>query len=191
MDDTTFAIVIILAGVFILAALGWYWMTRSRSRRLTEAFGPEYERVVKREGRAEGEKLLDERRKRVEKYELHPLPAEARVRFLKRWDEAQSRFVDDPEAAIADAQRLVDEVMESRGYPIGDPQRQQEDISVENPAVVSHYREARLIARRSDAGDASTEDLRIAIQHYRALFQTLLEGGGAAVVEDRVEAPVR
>jgi hypothetical protein len=113
------------------------------------------------------------------------------VRFLKRWDEAQSRFVDDPEAAIADAQRLVDEVMESRGYPIGDPRRQQEDISVENPAVVSHYREARLIARRNDSGDASTEDLRIAMQHYRALFQTLLEGGGAAVVEDRVEAPVR
>ena len=191
MDDTKLAVLIILAGVLILGALGWYWMTRSRSRRLRETFGPEYERAVTREGRAEGEKLLDERRKRVEKYELHPLPAEDRVRFLKRWDEAQSRFVDDPEAAIADAQRLVDEVMESRGYPIGDPRRQQEDISVENPAVVSHYREARLIARRNDSGEASTEDLRIAIQHYRALFQTLLEGGGAAVVEDRVEARVR
>jgi hypothetical protein len=68
MDDTTLAIVIILAGVLILAALGWYWMTRSRSRRLRETFGPEYERAVTREGRAEGEKLLDERRKRVEKY---------------------------------------------------------------------------------------------------------------------------
>jgi hypothetical protein len=191
MDDTTVAILIILAGAVMLVALGWYWVTRSRSRRLRETFGPEYERAVSRDGRAEGEKLLDERRKRVEKYALHPLPAEDRVRFLKRWDEAQSRFVDDPEAAIADAQHLVDEVMESRGYPIGDPQRQQEDISVENPAIVSHYREARLIARRNDSGDASTEDLRIAMQHYRALFQTLLEGGGAAVVEEPVEAPVR
>lgn len=191
MDDMTVAILIILAGALILGGLGWYWVTRSRSRRLKETFGPEYERTVTRDGRAEGEKLLDERRKRVEKYELHPLPAEDRVRFLKRWDEAQSRFVDDPEAAITDAQRLVDEVMESRGYPIGDPQRQQEDISVENPAVVDHYREARAIARRNDTGDASTEDLRIAIQHYRALFQTLLEGGGTAVDREEVEAHVR
>jgi hypothetical protein len=191
MDDTTLALLIILAGALILAGLGWYWVTRSRSRRLKEAFGPEYERTVTRDGRAEGEKLLDERKKRVEQYDLHPLPAEDRVRFLKRWDEAQARFVDDPEAAIVDAQHLVDEVMEARGYPIGDARRQQEDVSVENPAVVSHYREARAIARRNEKGDASTEDLRIAIQHYRALFQTLLEGGGSAVVHEEAEAHAR
>ncbi|HJU85863.1 MAG TPA: hypothetical protein VJ788_00645 [Gemmatimonadota bacterium] len=191
MDDTTLALLIALGGALILVVIGWYWVTRSRSRRLREAFGPEYERAVTRDGRAEGEKLLDERKKRVEQYDLHPLPAEDRVRFLKRWDEAQARFVDDPEAAIVDAQRLVDEVMEARGYPIGDARRQQEDISVENPAVVSHYREARAIARRNEKGDASTEDLRIAIQHYRALFQTLLEGGGSAVVPEETEAHVR
>ena len=191
MDETTVAILIALAGALFLVGLGWYWVTRSRSRRLKETFGPEYERTVTRDGRAQGEKLLDERRKRVEQYDLHPLPAEDRVRFLKRWDEAQSRFVDDPEAAIADAQRLVDEVMEARGYPIGDTQRQQEDVSVENPAIVSHYRDARAIARRNDTGDASTEDLRIAIQHYRALFQTLLEGGGAAAIHEEAEAHVR
>ena len=191
MDNTTVAILIALAGALLLVGLGWYWVKRSRSRRLKDKFGPEYERTVTRDGRAQGEKLLDERRKRVEQYDLHPLLAEDRVRFLKRWDETQSRFVDNPEAAIADAQRLVDEVMEARGYPIGDSKRQQEDISVENPAVVSHYREARAIARRNDTGDASTEDLRIAIQHYRALFQTLLEGGGTTVVQEDVEAPVR
>jgi hypothetical protein len=191
MNDTTVAILIILAGALVLVGLGWYWVKRSRSRRLRETFGPEYERAVTRDGRAEGEKLLDERRKRVAQYELHPLAAEDRVRFLRRWDEAQARFVDDPEAAIADAQRLVDEVMEGRGYPIGDRRRQQEDISVENPAVVSHYREARAIAGRSDAGEASTEDLRVAMQHYRALFQNLLEGGGSVVVHEEVEAHVR
>lgn len=190
MDDTTVAILIALASALILIGLGWYWVTRSRSRRLRDTFGPEYERTVTRDGRAEGEKLLDERRKRVEQYDLHPLPAEDRVRFLRRWDEAQARFVDDPEAAIGDAQRLVDEVMEGRGYPIGDARRQQEDISVENPAIVSHYREARVIARRNHAGEASTEDLRVAMQHYRALFQNLLEGGGSAVPEE-VEAHVR
>jgi hypothetical protein len=191
MDERTIAILIVLAGALILVGLAWYWVTRSRSRRLKETFGPEYERTVTRDGRAEGEKLLDQRRKRVEQYDLHPLPAEDRVRFLRRWDEVQGRFVDDPEAAIAQAQSLVDEVMEERGYPVGDARRQQEDISVENPAIVSHYREAREIAGRSDRGDASTEDLRIAIQHYRALFQNLLEGGGSGTVHEEIEAHVR
>ncbi len=81
--------------------------------------------------------------------------------------------------------------MEERGYPIGNARRQQEDISVENPAIVSHYREARAIAGRNDRGDASTEDLRIAIQHYRALFQNLLEGGASETVHEEVEAHVR
>lgn len=187
MDDTTIAILIVLVGALLLLGLGWYWFARSRSRRLRDAFGPEYERAVTREGRAAGEKRLEERRKRVDEYELRPLPADDRVRFLRRWDEVQARFVDDPGAAISDAQGLVDEVMEARGYPVGDPRRQQEDVSVENPDVVHHYREARAIAGRNEAGDASTEDLRLAIQHYRALFRSLLEGGAAAVA-DEVEA---
>lgn len=189
MDDTTVAILITLAGALILLGIGWYWVKRSRSRRLRDTFGPEYERAVTKQGRAEGEKILDERRKRVEKYELHPLPVEDRVQFLKRWEEVQGRFVDDPQAAVGDAQRLVDEVMEARGYPIGDARRQQEDVSVESPQVVSHYRQAREIARRNEAGEASTEDLRLAVQHYRALFQTLLESG--AMVEEEVEAHAR
>ena len=188
MDDTTIAIVVILIGAVILAGLGWFWYRRSRSRSLRESFGPEYERTVAKTGRSEGEKLLNERRKRVERYDLHPLPADDRVRFLKRWDDVQARFVDDPQAAISDAQKLVDEVMEARGYPTGDAQRQQEDVSVESPLVVSRYREARRIASRNEAGEASTEDLRLAIQHYRALFQTLLESG--ATVEE-VEAHAR
>lgn len=188
MDNTTIAIIIVLAGVLVLVGLGWFWFTRSRSRRLRDTFGPEYDRAVTRDGRSDAEKRLDERRRRVAEYELHPLPADDRVRFLRRWDDVQARFVDDPGAAVADAQGLVDEVMRARGYPVGDPQRQQEDVSVENPHIVSHYRDARAIARRNEAGEASTEDLRVAIQHYRALFETLLEGGGAEVEEDVEES---
>jgi hypothetical protein len=191
MNDTTLAIVIIVSAL-IVGGLAWFLWTRTRSRGLRESFGPEYERAVSKDGRSEGEKRLSERRKRVEEYDLRPLAANDRVRFLKRWDEVQARFVDDPQAAISDAQGLVDEVMEARGYPIGDVQRQQEDVSVESPEVVTHYRRARDIARRNDAGGASTEDLRLAIQHYRSLFQTLLEGGGTRVKEvEKVEAHVR
>ena len=183
MDDTTLTILIIVGGILILAGLGWVLLTRSRSRRLKESFGPEYDRQVSKAGRSEGEKRLDERRKRVAEYQLRTLAPNDRVDFIRRWDVIQASFVDDPKAAIADAQHLVDEVMEARGYPIGDAQRQQEDVSVESPGVVADYRRARDIARRSDAGEASTEDLRQAVQHYRSLFHTLLEGGGAQIVE--------
>lgn len=183
MDDTTLTILIIVGGILILTGLGWVLWTRSRSRRLKESFGPEYDRQVSKAGRSEGEKRLDERRKRVAEYQLRTLAPDDRVVFIRRWDVIQASFVDDPKAAIADAQHLVDEVMDARGYPIGDAQRQQEDVSVESPGVVADYRRARDIARRSDAGEASTEDLRLAVQHYRSLFHTLLEGGGAQVVE--------
>jgi hypothetical protein len=192
MDDSILAIVAFAVAALIVIALAWFLWTRTRSRRLKESFGPEYDRVVSKSGRSEGEKRLDERRKRVEKYDLHPLPADDRVRFVRRWDEVQARFVDDPEAAVADAQNLVDEVMGARGYPVGDIQRQQEDVSVENPGVVNHYRRAREIARRNDAGEASTEDLRLAMQHYRTLFESLLEGGSErAEKRSKKEAHVR
>ena len=179
MENSTLAIVVIAVAAILVLAMAWFFWNRMRSRRLKESFGPEYDRVVSKSGRSEGEKHLDERRKRVEKYDLHPLSADDRVRYVRRWDEVQARFVDDPNAAVGDAQHLVDEVMEARGYPVGDIRRQQEDVSVENPGVVGHYRRAREIARRNEAGEASTEDLRLAMQHYRALFESLLEGGGA------------
>ena len=178
MDDSTLAIVAFAVAAIVVLALAWFLFTRTRSRRLKESFGPEYDREVSKSGRSEGEKHLAERRKRVEEYDLHSLSADDRVRYVRRWDEVQARFVDDPSAAVGDAQHLVDEVMEARGYPVGDIQRQQEDVSVENPGVVGHYRRAREIARRNEAGESSTEDLRLAMQHYRALFESLLEGGG-------------
>jgi hypothetical protein len=192
MDGSILALVAFAVAALIVIALAWFLWTRTRSRRLKESFGPEYDRVVSKSGRSEGEKRLDERRKRVEKYDLHSLSADDRVRFVRRWDEVQAHFVDDPEAAVADAQHLVDEVMGARGYPVGDIQRQQEDVSVESPGVVNHYRRARDIARRNDAGEASTEDLRLAMQHYRALFESLLEGGGeGAEKRSKKEAHVR
>jgi hypothetical protein len=58
------------------------------------------------------------------------------------------------------------------------------DISVDHPVVVENYRAAHAIALRQSSGQASTEDLRKAMVHYRSLFEELL-GGSAERKEER------
>jgi hypothetical protein len=83
--------------------------------------------------------------------------------------------VDEPTAAITQADRLVTDLMRTRGYPIADFDQRTADISVDHPHVVENYRAARLIAIANEREAASTEQLRQAMVHYRALFEDLLE----------------
>jgi len=169
-----------IAGVLIavvIAVIAWsYAQTkRRRSQRLQQRFGPEYSRTVNELGdRTKAEAELAAREKRVERFHITPLaPADA-ARFAQGWNELQLRFVDDPKGAVARADRMVHEVMTKRGYPMGDFERRAADISVDYPAVVANYRAARAVALRGERGEASTEELRKAVVHYRALFQELL-----------------
>ncbi|HSL83469.1 MAG TPA: hypothetical protein VLF66_11900 [Thermoanaerobaculia bacterium] len=170
-------IALAVAAVVIVAAVAW-WATRARRRRhLRQRFGPEYDHTVEERGsRTKAEAELAEREKRVEEYELHDLSAPERDRFAQRWRSAQAEFVDNPEAAATQADALVKEVMEARGFPVADFDQREADISVEHPEVVHHYREARDIARQNRNGEATTEDLRQAMKHYRSLFDALLTG---------------
>lgn len=177
MSDTAFIVVVIIAALLV-AGLIWLFLRQRRTARLREDFGTEYEHMVLERGDPkEAEKELLARKERVEEYDLHDLPDRERAAFAERWQQVQSRFVDAPAAAVADAQELCDEVMEARGFPVGDIERQVADVSVESPGVVSHYRQARRIAAASEQGEASTEDLRAAMKHYRELFDSLLRAG--------------
>ena len=69
--------------------------------------------------------------------------------------------------------------MQTRGYPMADFDQRAADISVDHPVVVENYRAGHDIALRESRGQASTEDLRKAMVHYRALFEELLGSGGA------------
>ena len=176
MNQTTLLIVIVAVALVAVAIVAWAFIRKRRTQELRGRFGPEYERTVRDigdQGKAEAE--LEERKKRVAKLQLHRLTAEQQNRFAKQWAAAQARFVDDPRAAVADANRLVKEVMAARGYPVGDFERRAADISVDHPTVVSNYRAAREIATRSEQSKASTEDLRKAVVYYRGLFEELLE----------------
>jgi hypothetical protein len=106
-----------------------------------------------------------------------PLSREDAARFSEDWRTVQNRFVDDPRAAVEDADREVRELMQRRGYPMGDFEQRAADLSVDHAGVVDHYRTAHQIAVRNQGGNANTEDLRKAIVHYRAIFDELLDTG--------------
>jgi hypothetical protein len=160
----------------IIVAVASFVSQRRRSEHLQERFGPEDDRAAHElGGKGKAESELREREKRVEKHEIHPLNAEDRTRFGDAWNAVQAHFVDDPSAAILDAERLVKEVLQARGYLVGSFEQRSADISVDHPTVLENYRAARAIADRKDQGQATTEDLRQGMVHYRTLFADLLE----------------
>jgi hypothetical protein len=174
MNNQLIFVLIIGAAVVVAVAL-WFAVRIRRTEQLRSRFGPEYDRTVgEARSVAEGEAMLLERQTRVARLHVRPLlPADVR-RFAQAWRDVQAWFVDDPKGAIVDADRLVGEVMHARGYPVGDFEQRVADISVDHPNVVMNYRAARDIVEDHGRGSASTEDLRHAMVHFRALFAELL-----------------
>ena len=166
----------VLIAIALIGAIAFITLSRVRSQRLRERFGPEYERTVHTEGTVrKAEAALEARARRVQALHIRPLSPSDSTRFDTAWRAIQARFVDDPRGAVTDADRLVGELMSTRGYPVGDFEQRVADISVDHPDVVMNYRAAREIALQHSQGKASTEDLRQAMVHYRALFRDLLE----------------
>lgn len=178
MNTQTWIIIGLVVAVALIAIAAYLLYRRRQSHRLEKRFGPEYGLAVKELGsRAKAESELKTRERRVEQLDIVPLaPAEA-ARFAHAWNNLQSSFVDNPKGVVAQADRLVRELLLKRGYPMGDFERRAADISVDHPGVVNNYRAAQVIVTRDQRGGASTEELRTAVVHYRALFGELLEVG--------------
>jgi hypothetical protein len=175
METWVWIVIGVIVAIVVLGVVFSALRTR-RSRSLQDQFGREYDRTVdKAGGRREAERELAERQKRHDELELRPLSQDARDRYLQQWQVTQGRFVDDPTGAVSEADDLVQRVMRDRGYPVDDFEQRAADISVEHPELVEKYRTANGIARASERGEASTEDLRHSVRHYRALFVELLE----------------
>ena len=176
MDPQSWDVLGTVVIIALLAIVAWFVYRRNESHRLIDRFGPEYGRTVDEFGsRPKAEAELKARAKRVSKLEIVPLaPADAE-RFAADWRALQARFVDNPKGSVAEADRLVRELMQKRGYPMGDFERRAADISVDHPHVVDHYRAAQAVAVLDRRGEADTEALRKAVVHYRALFDELLE----------------
>jgi hypothetical protein len=172
--STTVIVLIVVIVVLVLGVGGYFLSRQRRSQHLQEHFGDEYERSVEQTGdRKSAEAELSEREQRVRKLDIRELRPEERAGFTERWAAIQRGFVDDPAKSLRDADVLVVEIMKLRGYPVeGDFDRRAEDISVEHPQVVTHYREARAVHDAS--GNVDTEQQRAAVTHYRSLVEALL-----------------
>jgi len=177
---TIVLIVLFTLGVIVSIVVGiWLYVSSRRTKELRSKFGPEYRRVAREEGDAsKAEKVLQEREKRVKKLDIKVLTQEQRNEFADAWEHAQAEFVDDPTAAVAHADVLVQEVMNVRGYPVTDFNQRVADVSVDHPAVAQNYRLAHDIAMRHEREDVGMQKLREAMLHYRALFADLLHDGG-------------
>lgn len=166
---------LVIVAVIVLAAAGLYlYQRKARSEELRERFGPEYDRTVTDAGRSDGERELKQRAERVDKLEIRELSSDERNEYSRRWKDVQAEFVDRPETAIAEADTLVQEVMAARGYPVSDFEQRAADLSVQHAGVIDHYRQGHDIAEAHRQTPRSTEELRQAMIHYRALFSELL-----------------
>ena len=167
------AVVVVLAIVVVAAMAGG---ARRRRSHLQNRFGPEYDRTVEgADKRRAAERDLRDREREHDELDLRPLSASSRERYQHDWESLQSKFVDRPQGAVTEADDLVSSVMRERGYPVDDWERQSALVSVDHPRVVEHYRTAHTISERSATSGASTEDLRVAVVSYRALFEELVD----------------
>jgi hypothetical protein len=174
--STTQAVVLVVVAVVLVGSAVWLTATLRRRRQLRDRFGDEYEIVLDEHGsKRQADRELAARQERHEQLNIRPLDPELRRRYAEQWRATQARFVDDPEGAFEEADRLVEDVMVERGYPIGDVDRRIADLSVEHSDVLSHYRSAHDAAQEWAAGRTTTEHLRRGMVHYRALFDALLD----------------
>lgn len=167
------ALVVVIVALVIAAQMA---RQRREHEQLREAFGPEYNRTVAEyhnQGRAEG--ALQARQEHVKSLTIRPLTSDEQRQFAQTWRALQARFVDEPTRTIAEADQLIADLMNTRGYPVQDFEQRAADLSVNYPSIVQNYRAAHATAQACARGEASTEAARTAIIHYRSLFNELLE----------------
>jgi hypothetical protein len=172
---STVQIVVIVVLVVVVVLLGAAAWMAVRRRSLRNRFGPEYDRVVaEQDSRLAAERELRARERRHAELDLRPLSEESRSGYATAWEEIQAKFVDAPNDAVGEADRLVTQLIAERGYPTENYEEQLAQLSVEHARTLEHYRDAHEINMQNERGEASTEQLRVALVHYRALFSDLL-----------------
>ena len=167
---------VVLVFLVVVAIVGFVHRRGTRTKGFRNRFGSEYDRAVLEHGSSrKAEAKLADRETRVDALKIRELGATERERFVAEWQTVQSRFVDHPKAAVTEADNLIAALLEARGYPKGGFEQRAADVSVTYPRVMENYRGAHAIAVRPGRAEASTEELRTAMIHYRAIFDEIVQ----------------
>ncbi len=167
---STGAIIGIVIAVIVVVAVVVLASAEMRRARLRRQFGPEYDRLVEKLGsRRKADAELAERQRRVQALPIRELSPEQQASYSGDWAAVQERFVDSPAEAVGAAHTLIWNVMRDRGYPADDKTTSMDALTVYNGRSLEGYRKVQDL--RADS--ASTEQLREAMIHYRALFEDL------------------
>ncbi|HLO31570.1 MAG TPA: hypothetical protein VK249_20630 [Anaerolineales bacterium] len=186
MTNTTTIILVAVVFLIIGGLLAMGFSRLQRTKRLKERFGSEYDHALNEMGdKRQAESELQARLDHVEKLNIRPLTPEETDRFTHEWQVTQTEFVDHPLTSVQKANQLIKEVMSARGYPVDDFEQRAADISVDHPDLVTNYRELHAIAAKGDQDGISTEEMRQAMVHGRALFHDLVQP--EPKVEDTLE----
>lgn len=181
---TVVTVVVIVLALLVIASV----IATSRKRRsaqLRDEFGPGYDRTVDDAGkRREAEKDLLARKEEHDSLELRPLTASAQQRFTEAWKGVQTRFVDTPALALSEADTLVTQLLDERGYPVQDFDTSTRLLSVEHAHVMEAYRSAHSVEVSSRTSRADTETVRNAFLDFRSVFEDVMadatrDGGGS------------
>jgi hypothetical protein len=162
-------LVLIVVGAFLERG-------KAKTAAFRKRFGSEYDRAVLSQGSLrKAEIKLAERETRIESLKIRDLGVTERDRFVTEWHTVQSRFIDHPRAAVTEADDLINAILEVRGYPLAGFEQRADDLSVTYPRIMENYRIAHSVALRPGQLEASTEELRVAMIQYRAIFDELLQ----------------
>lgn len=164
--------------IVVIAAI-WYALARKRTERLRTHFGDEYERAVSDYGdRTKAERDLENRQRHLSRLQIRPLTPQEHDQFHQDWQNVQARFVDEPQQALNEADRLVTHVLRARGYPTDNFDERLNALSAAYPGAIGSYRSATEIVSRQGRENLTTEDMRMAMVQYRKLFEELFRDTG-------------
>jgi FtsZ-interacting cell division protein ZipA len=179
--SSTAMIVLIVVVVAVVVALAAIAVPRSRRMRLRRKFGPEFDRLAAERGDPRAADLeLAERQREHQALELRPLAQPDRERYAGAWTDAQESFIDDPQAAVRQAEQIIEDLLAEIGYPAQDRDQQLALASVDHADGLAEYRQGHELLHVNSQQDAaddadSTEALRQAMQHYRVFFENILD----------------
>ncbi len=98
-------------------------------------------------------------------------PGLDRHEWESEWESLQEELSDDPAASLGALDRLVAEMLESRGYALTDAIASEGD----DPEVLSEFRAAHEVTQATEAGrDVDPGDVAMAVNAYRALYEHVI-----------------